>query len=132
MVSPRRAASSALCWSELTTRDPERAKAFYTSLFGWTAKDSSADAGGMEYTEFSNQGQPLFVFFCLWETGHRDAAASGLSQAYTRRNLLERVRIGQRNLGQQSVEVIVSGLASAEAAAAEFRHVAPQLFQPSS
>ncbi len=48
----------ALCWSELTTRDPKRAEAFYTSLFGWTSKNSSADAGGMEYAEFSNQGQP--------------------------------------------------------------------------
>ena len=77
--------------------------------------------------EFNNQGQPLFVFFCLWETGHRDASGSGLAQAYTRRNLLERVRIGQRNLGQQSVEVIVSGPASAEAAAAAFRRLGPQL-----
>jgi predicted enzyme related to lactoylglutathione lyase len=48
----------ALCWSELTTRDTNAAKAFYTSLFGWTSKHSSGDAGGMEYTEFSNQGQP--------------------------------------------------------------------------
>ena len=48
----------ALCWSELTTRDPKRAEAFYTSLFGWTSKTSSADSGGIEYTEFSNQGQP--------------------------------------------------------------------------
>jgi predicted enzyme related to lactoylglutathione lyase len=47
----------ALCWSELTTRDPDAAKAFYTSLFGWTARDSSSDAP-MQYTEFSNQGQP--------------------------------------------------------------------------
>ena len=75
--------------------------------------------------EFSNQGQPLFVFFCLWETGQRDTTASGLPQAYTRRSLLERVRIGQRNLGQQSVEVIVSGLTSAEAAAAAFQQMAP-------
>lgn len=48
----------ALCWSELTTRDAKAAEAFYTKLFGWTAKDSSGDAGGMQYTEFSNQGQP--------------------------------------------------------------------------
>jgi predicted enzyme related to lactoylglutathione lyase len=48
----------ALTWSELTTRDPKRAETFYTSMFGWTAKTSSADAGGMEYTEFSNHGHP--------------------------------------------------------------------------
>lgn len=46
----------ALCWSELTTRDPAKASAFYTALFGWTGKGSNA--GGMEYTEFSVAGQP--------------------------------------------------------------------------
>lgn len=47
----------ALCWTELTTRDPKAAEAFYTALFGWTAKHSAPGAP-MEYTEFSNQGQP--------------------------------------------------------------------------
>jgi predicted enzyme related to lactoylglutathione lyase len=47
----------ALCWTELATRDTKAAESFYTQLFGWTAKHSSPDAG-MEYTEFSNQGQP--------------------------------------------------------------------------
>jgi predicted enzyme related to lactoylglutathione lyase len=47
----------ALCWSELTTRDPHGARAFYTALFGWTAKDSGGDSP-MPYTEFSNNGQP--------------------------------------------------------------------------
>jgi uncharacterized protein len=49
--------SGALCWSELTTRDTKAAEAFYTGLFGWTAKHS-APGGGMDYTEFSVQGQP--------------------------------------------------------------------------
>ena len=79
--------------------------------------------------EFRNQGQPLFVFFCLWETAQREALASGLAQAYTRRNLLERVRLGQRNLGQQSVEIIVSGAGSAEAATAAFQQLAPKIIQ---
>jgi predicted enzyme related to lactoylglutathione lyase len=47
----------ALCWTELTTRDTKRAETFYTELFGWTPKHSSASAG-MDYTEFSVQGQP--------------------------------------------------------------------------
>ncbi len=46
----------ALCWSELTTRDPKAARAFYTKLFGWTTKSSSE--APVEYTEFSNNGQP--------------------------------------------------------------------------
>lgn len=47
----------ALCWSELTTRDTDAAESFYTALFGWTAKHSTPGAE-MQYTEFSNQGQP--------------------------------------------------------------------------
>jgi hypothetical protein len=47
----------ALCWTELSTRDTKVARAFYTALFGWTAKDSSADAP-MEYTEFSVAEHP--------------------------------------------------------------------------
>lgn len=46
----------ALCWTELSTRDTKAAEKFYTQLFGWTAK--AGGAGPMEYTEFSNQGQP--------------------------------------------------------------------------
>ena len=47
----------ALCWTELNTRDTKAAEAFYTKLFGWTAKHSAPSAG-MEYTEFSVQGKP--------------------------------------------------------------------------
>jgi uncharacterized protein len=46
----------ALCWSELTTRDPKAAEAFYTSLLGWTAKHNAPSAG-MEYTEFGYHGR---------------------------------------------------------------------------
>jgi predicted enzyme related to lactoylglutathione lyase len=46
--------TGALCWTELATRDTKAAEQFYTSLFGWTAKTGTD--GGMEYTEFSNQG----------------------------------------------------------------------------
>ena len=47
----------ALCWSELTTRDPKKAEDFYTKLFGWTPKHSAPSAV-MDYTEFSVSGQP--------------------------------------------------------------------------
>jgi predicted enzyme related to lactoylglutathione lyase len=47
----------ALCWTELNTRDTKAAEAFYTGLFGWSAKHSAPSAG-MEYTEFSVNGKP--------------------------------------------------------------------------
>lgn len=43
------------CWYELMTPDPERAAAFYTGLFDWTAKTSAlATSAGGPYTEFHN------------------------------------------------------------------------------
>ena len=47
----------ALCWSELTTRDPKAAETFYTQLFGWNAKHGAASTV-QDYTEFSVPGQP--------------------------------------------------------------------------
>lgn len=45
-----------VCWSELSTRDAERAKEFYTALFGWGLKEST---DGMPYTELSNGGEGI-------------------------------------------------------------------------
>ena len=45
-----------LCWSENTTRDTGKAEAFYTKLFGWTAKHGAA-SDPMQYTEFSIGGR---------------------------------------------------------------------------
>ena len=47
----------ALVWTELSTRDPEAAKKFYTSLFGW--KEKTSTGGGMAYTEFSVGDAPF-------------------------------------------------------------------------
>ena len=40
------------CWCELATRNTTRAKAFYTSLFGWSTKDNVSP--NMTYTEWIN------------------------------------------------------------------------------
>jgi uncharacterized protein len=48
---------NSLCWSELTTKDPKAAEAFYVGMFGWDPK-RSGNAAVMEYTEFSVNGQP--------------------------------------------------------------------------
>ncbi len=34
------------CWADLATTDPEAAKAFYTSLFGWEVEDMPVPGGG--------------------------------------------------------------------------------------
>jgi hypothetical protein len=44
-----------LCWNELQTKDPVKAEAFYTQLFGWTVHKSQNAQGG-DYTEFQREG----------------------------------------------------------------------------
>jgi len=44
------------CWVDLTTPDPEAAKAFYTGLFGWEADDQPIDMGGT-YTMLQLEGK---------------------------------------------------------------------------
>ena len=47
----------ALCWTEIVTREPEGAKAFYGGLFGWTFK---ASEGPMpDYVEVYREEQPI-------------------------------------------------------------------------
>jgi len=50
----------ALCWSELTTRDPKAAEEFYTKLFGWSAKHGAASTV-QNYTEFGSAGSHPFA-----------------------------------------------------------------------
>jgi predicted enzyme related to lactoylglutathione lyase len=49
-------ATGSACWGELATTDVKKAGAFYSSLFGWSLKEST---DGMPYTEFNNQGQAI-------------------------------------------------------------------------
>lgn len=46
----------ALCWTELNTRDPETAAAFYGAVFGWKAETSE---GPMQYTELKVDGKSI-------------------------------------------------------------------------
>ena len=46
------------CWVELSTTDPEGAKAFYTGLFGWEVEDIPIDMGGM-YTMLKLEGKKV-------------------------------------------------------------------------
>jgi predicted enzyme related to lactoylglutathione lyase len=55
----------AMGWSELATRDTEKAKAFYTELFGWGAKVD--DKGPMPYTEFQVGGKSIGGMMAMTE-----------------------------------------------------------------
>lgn len=49
-----------LCWNELATRDPEKARAFYADVFGWAADASEGEsASGKPYTEWKLDGDSV-------------------------------------------------------------------------
>ena len=48
----------ALCWTEIVTRDPDGAKAFYGGLFGWTFKDTGG-AAMPDYIEVYREEQAI-------------------------------------------------------------------------
>jgi hypothetical protein len=46
--------TGAMCWNELATTDTRRARAFYSSLFGWTSV--TREVSGTTYTTFGQDG----------------------------------------------------------------------------
>jgi predicted enzyme related to lactoylglutathione lyase len=54
---PKRDAApvGAPCWIDLLTSDPDKSRAFYGELFGWTSEDAGEEYGG--YVNFLKDGQ---------------------------------------------------------------------------
>lgn len=50
-------AAGSPCWVDLMSPDTEASKAYYTSVFDWTAEDQFDDDGTYTYTLFSKDGQ---------------------------------------------------------------------------
>jgi predicted enzyme related to lactoylglutathione lyase len=53
------------CWVDLFTSDPDKSRAFYGQLFGWTAKDPNEEFGG--YVNFLKDG--ALVAGCMRNDG---------------------------------------------------------------
>jgi predicted enzyme related to lactoylglutathione lyase len=47
----------AITWTELATRDPMGAKAFYGEVFGWTHEDTAME--GVQYTTWQHEGRGI-------------------------------------------------------------------------
>jgi hypothetical protein len=84
--------------------------------------------------EFNYDGQPAYVFYCLWQDRpkfverpragddwNRRLVSLELGDWSSRRARLGSVLLGERNLGQQTLEILISGYATAEEAEAAFR-----------
>lgn len=57
------------CWIDLLTSDPERARAFYGELFGWTSEETGDEYGG--YVNFSKDD--ITVAGCMRNDGSQGA-----------------------------------------------------------
>ena len=89
------------------------------------------DAGNLKlpfrrYT-YESEGQTLYVFFCQWEDGAEKQPGLGSSQKTDR---LQSVLTGRRFLGQQTLEIILTGCDSLEQAEAAVRERLPELIRP--
>lgn len=62
-----------VCWTELACRDVQRAKAFYTSVFGWEATTRPYD--GSTYTEWQLDGRSIAGMIEMGSTWPADVPA---------------------------------------------------------
>jgi hypothetical protein len=65
---------------------------------------------------FDWNGTTLHVFYLIWEEGNRDLDSIVIGQDWSGISRLQRVWLGQRNLGQQTLEIVLSGATSDEEA----------------
>lgn len=55
-------------WVDLTTADPDKAKSFYTQLFGWEVAEQGPEAGG--YAMFTKSGKNVAGLGPVMDQGH--------------------------------------------------------------
>jgi exosortase len=79
-----------------------------------------------KYT-YASEGQILYVFFCQWEDGSEKQAGLKASKQAGR---LQSVLTGRRLLGQQTLEIIITGSPSLAEAEALVRRRLPELIRP--
>jgi exosortase len=75
---------------------------------------------------FDSSPRPLYVFFCLWEDAAEKQTGFGRSKYVDR---LRSVLTGRRGLGQQTLEIVVSGCSNIKDAEHALRERLPNLIQ---
>jgi hypothetical protein len=84
-----------------------------------------------ESMHFSDpKGRNVYVFYCPWEIVPGQPGRNAAFSDDTRTASLRRVWHRERLLGQQTAELIITGVASREAAEAALRKELPLLIQP--
>ena len=74
---------------------------------------------------FRQGGHPLHVWWCLWDDAQQGDEWNPRSSPYL--NILRAVMLGRRNLGQQVIEVVQSGVEDSDTARAEMERMLPRL-----
>jgi exosortase/archaeosortase family protein len=72
--------------------------------------------------DFEDGGNIEYVFFCLWEEGLKSSERPRGQDKCSQFTRLRSVLLGERNLAQQTLEVVISGYDRPEEAETAFRH----------
>jgi exosortase len=96
--------------------------------YGYVVANTNGLALPFKYQTFQTGDRLLHVFYCLWSDCASDqGAAESEGSAFNWR--LRSVWKGQRNLGQQVFEVVISGPETSEGAIALFQQQLPHLIR---
>ena len=73
--------------------------------------------------------RPAHVFFCLWQDGSKGPIRPRMLDPWTRLARFETVLLGERNLGQQVLEIVIFGYATHQEAGAALRRQMEELIR---
>ena len=93
-----------------------------------TATVGQADLSFKSYLFYLN-GKPLFVYFTIWEEANLDTESRTLGQDWSGWSRVQRAFARQRNLGQESLEFVLSGPENYAEAVRLFRNRLPELIR---
>jgi hypothetical protein len=80
--------------------------------------------------DFDYDGKPVYVYFCLWQDRLKSGEQLRIRDHWDDRLVgLESVLLGERNLAQQTLEIVIFGYANSQEAESALRHQMQDLVQ---
>ena len=80
--------------------------------------------------DFDYDGRQVYVFYCLWQDRRKVGEQPRIRDHWDHRLVgLESVLLGERNLGQQTLEIVISGYTTPEEAEGALRRQMEALIQ---
>lgn len=78
---------------------------------------------------FDYDGRQAHVFYCLWQDSSKGMVKPRIWDPWTRFARLESVFLGERNLAQQTLEIVIFGYATSQQAEGSLRRQIENLIQ---